>query len=58
MLFCFMFYVEIRPCQNQRINGRARFLCRNFRPHHCYETTLRLTLKFVLIYAIVVHVLR
>jgi hypothetical protein len=53
-----MFYVEIRSSQNLRLNGRARFSYRNFRPHHCHETTLRFTLKFILIYDILVHVLR
>jgi hypothetical protein len=53
-----MFYIEIRPSQNLRMNGRARFSCRNFRIHHSYETSLRFMLKFILIYAILVHVLR
>jgi hypothetical protein len=53
-----MFYVEIRLSQNLRINGRPRFSYRNFRPHHGYETSLRFTLKLILIYAILVHILR
>jgi hypothetical protein len=52
-----MFYVEICPNQKPRINGGARFSCRNSRPHHYYEIALRFTLKLVLIYAILVHVL-
>jgi hypothetical protein len=30
MLFCFMFYAKIRPSQNPRTIGRARFLRRKF----------------------------
>jgi hypothetical protein len=53
MFFWFMFYVEIHPFVLKRVPIYAKTCT-----HHCYETTLRFTLKFIVIYVILVHVLR
>jgi hypothetical protein len=58
MLFQFTFYVEIHSCKNPRMIGRVWFTRRNFRPNRRYESNLWFTLKFVLIYVVLVYVLR
>jgi hypothetical protein len=53
-----MFYAKICLSQTPRTIVRSRFSRHNFRAHSSLGNKSTITLKFILIYAVSVHVLR
>jgi hypothetical protein len=56
-MFWFTFYIEIHSSQNPTSIDRTRFSRRNFGTYLLLRNRYTITLNFVIIYAILVHVL-